>query len=203
MDPSCIILSCILFLQMILLLGMLNPIYDVRVVTHNINCFTKYFKKYYIMGIFAYFATIIYHGMYIPLQNIIRLIFSKNIYEVEKLILLSRVEKNYIIAGFSLFLLVVTFAVKALLSYTASLAEICRRSEPLVLSPGSMKEKKMISNENILANLLRVKRSISYETIMFANDMREQFKTMIKSMDTPQSQEPLSSIVESTNGYVL
>ncbi|XP_028028287.1 uncharacterized protein LOC114241618 [Bombyx mandarina] len=203
MDPSCIILSCILFLQMILLLGMLNPIYDVRVVTYNINCFTKYFKKYYIMGIFAYFATIIYHGMYIPLQNIIRLIFSKNIYEVEKLILLSRVEKNYIIAGFSLFLLVVTFAVKALLSYTASLAEICRRSEPLVLSPGSMKEKKMISNENILANLLRVKRSISYETIMFANDMREQFKTMIKSMDTPQSQEPLSSIVESTNGYVL
>ncbi|XP_012545353.1 uncharacterized protein LOC101742731 [Bombyx mori] len=203
MDPSCIILSCILFLQMILLLGMLNPIYDVRVVIHNINCFTKYFKKYYIIGIFAYFATIIYHGMYIPLQNIIRLIFSKNIYEVEKLILLSRVEKNYIIAGFSLFLLVVTFAVKALLSYTASLAEICRRSEPLVLSPGSMKEKKMISNENILANLLRVKRSISYETIMFANDMREQFKTMIKSMDTPQSQEPLSSIVESTNGYVL
>lgn len=43
-------------------------------------------------------------------------------------------------------------------------------------------EKKiMCSSLNILPNLLRVKRSISYETILFTNELREHLKNILRN----------------------
>lgn len=204
MDISCIILTCLLLLQMIVVLIMLNPIYDVQKMTKYIHHITKTYKRMYHTAIMAYFSFVIYLGMYIPLQNIQYIIFNNHLNEYDKLILLNRVEKNYIIAGFSLFMVIVMYSVRALISFTANLIEISKRSETLMLQSKSKDNVKLITNEGILPNLLRVKRSISYETILYGTELKDQLKTMmVKNMDLPRNQCMLSSILETTNSNVL
>ncbi|KAG6451054.1 hypothetical protein O3G_MSEX006923 [Manduca sexta] len=197
MDTGCIILSCLLFLQMIMILAMLNPIYDVRRVTDSINNLMKNHKRLYYMVVISYFVCVVHFGMYVPLQNIHNLVFSTELNDYNKLVLFSRVEKNYVIAGFSLFLVVVQYAVRALIAYTASLMDFFKRSEPLVLRSESKENKSHLThNEYIMANLLRVKRSISYETILFDNELKEQLKLMIRNIDFPQTRCTISKISE-------
>ncbi|KAJ0174994.1 hypothetical protein K1T71_009135 [Dendrolimus kikuchii] len=198
MDGSCIILTCLLLLQMIALLVMLNPIYDTREIVDLINTITLEYKRYYYCSVYIYFTAVIYFGMYNPLRDIHRLIFSSHLNEYEKLILLSRVEKNYVIAGFSLFLVIVLYGMRALLSYTANLATITdKRSESLIVKQQNSDKK--LTPEYILANLLRVKRSISYETILFANELKEQLKMMINSTDFAHNRSTLNNILETSN----
>ena len=54
-------------------------------------------------------------------------------------------------------------------------------------------------NESILPNLLRVKRSISYETVLFANELREKLKVIMKGADYPSERCALASILEGNN----
>lgn len=193
MDSSCIILTCLLLLQMAMVLIMLNPAYDVRKLTKLINLTTKKFRRAYFLLIGAYFSFVIYLGMFIPLQNIQVLIFTNDLAPYEKLILLSRIEKNYIIAGFSLFLVIVMYGVRALLSYTASLARLTKRSSEAFV----MNTKKRA--EDILPNLLRVKRSISYEAILCTNELKEHLKIMMKNIEQTPNRCTLSSILETSN----
>lgn len=202
MDPTCIFLTFLLLLQMAFILIMLNPVYDVRKITYFINSTIKSYRSYYFLSIFTYFLCVIYFGMYIPLQSIHRLIFCKHINDYEKLMLLRRVEKNYIIAGFSLFLVVVMYGVKALVSYTASLMEISdRQNDSFIVRTDSKSSKKALcSSVNILPNLLRVKRSISYETILFTKEIREQLKNVLRNVEFPHNRSAtLSSILEIMN----
>lgn len=193
MDSSCLILTCLLLLQMILILIMLNPVYDVRKLTKYLNYTTKRFKRTFFLLIGSYFSFVIYLGMYIPLQNIQLLIFSNDLTAYEKLTLLSRIEKNYIVAGFSLFLVVVLYGVRSLLSYTANLAKLTKKSsEQLVLNT-----RKRV--EDILPNLLKVKRSISYEAILCTNELKEHLKVMMKNIDLTPNRCTLSSILETSS----
>lgn len=191
MDVSCMVLSCLLLMQMALILIMLNPIYDVRKITRYINRTIKYHRVYYSLVIFIYFLSVIYLGMFIPLQCVHKLIFGSYVEDVDKLILLRKVEKNYIITGFSLFLVVVIYGVRALVSYTACMVELSQRSnESLVIDAHTSKSgerKALCSSLNILPNLLRVKRSISYETILFTNELREHLKNILRNDEFPHN----------------
>ncbi|XP_052752132.1 uncharacterized protein LOC113510743 [Galleria mellonella] len=193
MDTCCVILACLLLIQMALILIMLNPVYDVKKISQYLDISTKTHRKLYFCCVSCYFITVVYLGMYIPLQSIHKLIFSDSLNEFEKMILLSRIEKNYIIAGFSLFLVVVMYGVRALVSYTVSLMELT--DNEVVLESESKVQKKL--NTNILANLLKVKRSVSYETILFTNEIREQLKAVIRNVEFPHNKCALSSILES------
>ncbi|CAH0588194.1 unnamed protein product [Chrysodeixis includens] len=198
MDASCMILTGLLLVQMAMVLIMLNPIYDVRLLTQFIGHVTKSYKRTYFFLIAFYFTSVLYLGMYLPLQSIHKLIFNVGLHEYDKLILLHNVEKNYITAGFSLFLIVVIYGVRALLSYTASLSILTeKQSQPLIVKSES--RERIVNNENILPNLLRVKRSISYETVLFTNELREQLKVIIKSVEYPHERCALSSILEANN----
>lgn len=198
------VLSCVLLMQMALILIMLNPVYDVRKITRYINRTIKYHRLYYSFVIVSYFFSIIYLGMFIPLHSVHKLIFGSYVEDVEKLILLRKVEKNYIITGFSLFLVVVIYGVRALVSYTACMVELSKRSnESLVIDSDAAKapEKKVLcSSLNILPNLLRVKRSISYETILFTNELREHLKNILRN-DFPRN--PSSQKNTPTRGSVI
>lgn len=200
MDGSYVILTFMVLIQMAMILVMLNPVYDVRKITQNITDFMQGYRNYYFGIVVAYFLTVVYLGMYVPLHNIQKLIFSRTLSEYDKVMLLNRIEKNYIIAGFSLFLVVVIYGVRALLSYAASLVEITeRQSDTLMVRSESKFEKKMLGlSESILPNLLRVKRSISYETVLFTNELREQLKAVIKNVEFPNNRCTLSSILETS-----
>ncbi|CAH2087620.1 unnamed protein product [Euphydryas editha] len=197
MDASCIILGCLLLIQMAAILVLLNPIYDLRRVTKYMNNLTKHHRSYYLFLVATYFSLIIYLGMYLPLQNIHNLIANNFLNEYEKMVLLSRVEKNYLIAGFSLFLFIVLYGIRCLLSYAASLLELSiATGESKVLHPTSKSQKKRIFlPELILPNLLRVKRSVSYETILFAKELREQLKTILKNAEFSDNGCTISNIV--------
>ncbi|KAM3965453.1 uncharacterized protein ACR2FA_000288 [Aphomia sociella] len=197
MDAGCIFLTCLLLIQMALILIMLNPMYDARKISQYFTISTKSHKNFYICMLSCYFISVTYLGMYIPLQNVHKLIFNNILKEHEKLILLSKIERNYIIAGFSLFLVVVTYGVRALLHYTASLIELNDNSHSLVVHSGTKIGKNL--HANILPNLLRVKRSISYETILFTNELREQLKAVIRNVGYPHNRCTLSSILETCN----
>lgn len=185
MDVSCMILSCVLLMQMASILIMLNPVYDVRKITRYINKTIKHYKFCYSLVIASYFISIIYLGMFIPLYSVHKLIFGDYVEDVEKLVLLRKVEKNYIVTGFSLFLVVVIYGVRALVSYTACMVELSKRSNESLnmLSDGAKAEDKKAkcSSLNILPNLLRVKRSISYETILFTNELRNHLKSILQN----------------------
>lgn len=199
MDTSCIALGCLLLIQMALILVLLNPIYDVRKITKQVNRTIKDYRTSYFMGIILYFGSVVYLGMFIPLQNIYRLLYAKKLNEYEKLVLFTRVEKNYIIAGFSLFLLVVLYGVKALISYASSILEVSIATrESLVIKSHSkeLKKKEFLLQENILPNLLRVKRSVSYENILFANELREQLKAILKNTEYVHYTPSISSILD-------
>ncbi|XP_022824295.1 uncharacterized protein LOC111354904 [Spodoptera litura] len=193
MDASCMILTCLLLIQMAIVLIMLNPIYDVMKLTQFINNLTKCYRRTYLFFIAFYFTSVLYLGMYLPLQSIHKLIFCVNLHEYDKMTLLHNVEKNYITAGFSLFLVVVIYGVRALLSYTASLTLVSDKQDMLGTRD------KQLFNENILPNLLRVKRSISYETVLFTNELREQLKIIIKNMELPHQKSTISSLLEANN----
>ncbi|XP_059061165.1 uncharacterized protein LOC131854057 [Achroia grisella] len=193
MDACCIILTCLLLIQMAVILIMLNPVYDVKKISQYLTTVTKTHKTFYFCSITCYFLSVVYLGMCVPLQSIHSLIFSNILNEYDKLILLSRVEKNYIIAGFSLFLVVVMYGIRALLLYTASLVDLADNNDSLLRSESKVQKK---SHPNILPSLLRVKRSISYETILFTNEIREQLKAVIRNIEFPHNRCALSSILE-------
>nr|XP_049702426.1 uncharacterized protein LOC110370375 [Helicoverpa armigera] len=194
MDASCIILSCLLMIQMAMVLTMLNPIYDVTKLTQFINDVTKSYRRTYLFSIAFYFTSVLYLGMYIPLQSIHKLIFTVNLHEYDKLTLLHNVEKNYLTAGFSLFLVVVIYGVRALLSYTASLSVLTEKESHHSVDCSKEKTSNKL-NSNLLPKLLRVKRSISYETVFFTNELREQLKLIIRNVDFPHDKTALSSLL--------
>ncbi|XP_073960285.1 uncharacterized protein [Choristoneura fumiferana] len=200
MDVSCIILTCLLFTQMALVLIMLNPIYDVRKITQCINRTARKYQSFILIGLILYFISILYLGMYLPLRGISDLIFGDFTSEYEKLLLLSKAEKNYIVAGFSLFLVVVIYGVKSLVSYTACLVELSDRQNDSLAAPSQSKFGKSCfpatPGNHVIPGLLKVKRSISYETILFTKELREQLKTMIRNVEFPNNRCTLSSILE-------
>lgn len=198
MDASYIFLSFLLLIQMALILTMLNPVYDVRKITSCINNLTKGYRRLYVMLISIYFFSVIYFGMYIPLQNVHKLIFYDYVKEYDKMILLHNVEKNYITAGFSLFLVVVMCGVRSLISYTANLSSMmAKRSAPLIVQTRSTG---FHSSENLPLSFLRVKRSMSYEIVLFTNELREQLKNIMKSFEyLPQDTPVLSTVLEASS----
>lgn len=201
MDVSCIILTCLLLTQMALVLVMLNPGYDVRKITQCINGTARKYKSLFLIGLAFYFASVLYLGMYLPLRDISDLIFGDFTSDYDKLLLLSKAEKNYIVAGFSLFLVVVIYGVKSLVSYTACLVELSDRQNDSLAAPSQSKFTKLCFPGNspgnhVVPGLLKVKRSISYETILFTKELREQLKTMIRNVEFPNNRCTLSSILE-------
>lgn len=200
MEASCTILGCLLLFQMTLVLVMLNPVNDVRKTTKAFNNIVRYYKNYYYLAIAVYFGLIAYLGMYVPLQRIHELIISNGLNETEKLEALYQIEKTYFIAGFSLFMFVVLYGVRALISYASTLLQLSiSTSQTIVGQHASHEQKKsqvVFSPANILPNLLKMKRSVSYETILYANELREQLKAVFKhdqnqSMLLSQTFKPL------------
>ncbi|CAH2242383.1 jg12964 [Pararge aegeria aegeria] len=188
MDASCIILGCLLMFQMTTVLVLLNPINDVRKSTRAMNNIAKYHKTYYYLAVTLYFGVIAYFGIITPLQKIHNLITNNALNEYEKLIALHGIEKNYFIAGFSLFMIVVLYGIRALVTYASTLLQLLISTSQSVVGRNTTREQKRsqaaFSSENILPNLLRVKRSVSYETTLFANELREQLKTMFRNAET-------------------
>lgn len=162
-------------------LVLLNPINDVRKTTKTLNNFVRYHTNYYYLAIAVYFGIIVYLGMYVPLYRIHELITSNVLTKTEKLEALYQIEKTYFIAGFSLFMFVVLYGVRALISYAATLLQLSISTSQSIVGLQEQKKSQVVfSPENILPNLLRVKRSVSYETILYANDLREQLMAAFK-----------------------
>lgn len=202
MATGCMVLTCMLLFQMAAILIMLNPIYDAKKLTQFINDTTKHYRRTYIFLIAFYFTSILYLGMYLPLQSVHTLIFSNHLLDYDKLNLLHSIEKNYITAGFSLFLVVVLYGVRALLAYTASLPKYTDNRglsvqfhQGLPVPVHHDRPKNHVVNANILPKVLRVKRSISFETVLFTNELREKLKLLIKNAN-PNEKSALVSILE-------
>lgn len=195
MDMGCVALTFIVLTQMIIVLAMLNPVYDVRKIITSINNRTSDHKNIYYAIVVLYFSSVVIFGMYYPLQNMYSMIFSDELDAHNKLVLLARVEKNYIVAGFSLFLVVVLYGVRALLSYTANLLQIVEKTSESVLSR-TTSEKMAFNDQTILPNLLRVKRSISYEAVLCNNEPKDRFKILVKNFNYHQNKNVFSSIFE-------
>lgn len=200
MASHCMVLTCLLLFQMAMLLIMLNPIYDVTKLTQFINSVTNDYRRTYLFFVAFYFTSVLYLGMYLPLQSIHTLIFSNCLQDYDKLTLLHSIEKNYITAGFSLFLVVVLYGVRTLLAYTASLTVFNNKLVPVQVPSRSKPFAKF--NESILPNLLRVKRSISYETVLFTNELREKLKIMIRGVEHPQEISTLANILEANHATI-
>ncbi|XP_045775561.1 uncharacterized protein LOC123874331 [Maniola jurtina] len=187
MDAGSTILSCLLMFQMTTVLVLLNPINDVRKMSRCINKIAKYNKNYNYFAIALYYGAIAYLGMYIPLQEIHSLITNNTLTATEKLIAFHRIEKNYFIAGFSLFLFIVQHGIKAIVTYAATLLQVTISTRQSIAAIGchtTQKHKNLqqtYSPMHILPNLLRAKRSISYETIMFANEVRDQLRAVLNN----------------------
>ncbi|XP_050350344.1 uncharacterized protein LOC126773432 [Nymphalis io] len=197
MDASCIILGCLILLQMAAIAVLLNPIYDLRRIDRHMNNIMKRHRSYYLLLVGVYFSFVLYLGMFIPLLNIHNLITNNFLNKYEKLVLLSRAEKNYLIAGFSLFLFIVLYGVRSLISYAAKLLELSiSTSESIVLRKSHKSRKKgVFFPEHILPNLLRMKRSVSYETILFAKELREKLKAILKNAELPYNSCTISSVL--------
>ncbi|CAK1542041.1 unnamed protein product [Leptosia nina] len=185
MDVSSLVLGCVLLLQMSVILVILNPAYDIR----KIRSFFAASSTISNLTIVGYFSLVVYLGMYIPLSSISRLISNEVTCDYEKLVLLNRIEKNYIIAGFSLFLFIVMYGVRALDIYASRLAQILMSSgganfqgQILNLKDKTQRFTSSFSPENILPKLLKIKRSVSYETILFTKELRD-LKALIKSAE--------------------
>ncbi|XP_034833543.1 uncharacterized protein [Maniola hyperantus] len=187
MDAGSIILSCLLMFQMTTVLVLLNPINDVRKTTRCINKIAKHHKSYYYLAIVLYYGAIAYLGMYKPLQEIHSLITNNTLRDAEKLIAFHRVEKNYFIAGFSLFMFIVQFGIKAMVNYAATLLELTMSTGQTIAAIGRRRNRQKkepqqtFSPMHFLPNLLKAKRSISYETIMFANEIRNQLRAVLNN----------------------
>ncbi|XP_047505616.1 uncharacterized protein LOC125050076 [Pieris napi] len=181
MDLSSSVLGCVLLLQMSVILVMLNPAYDLRKIRSLF--FTS--SRICSLTIISYFTLVVYLGMYVPLLNISKLISNEITCEYEKLTILGRIEKNYIIAGFSLFLFIVMYGVRALDIYATRIAQMLVNTNDTVFSQPLVREKRSqrlapLSQESILPKLLKMKRSVSYETILFAKEFRA-LKAIIKN----------------------
>lgn len=197
MDMGCLILTLIMLTQMSTILYILNPIYDIRKTITFINDKTRDYKTIYYALIATYFLSVVTLGMYVPLHNIYTMIFSIELDDYDKVILLSRVEKNYIIAGFSLFLLVVLYGMRELLIYTANLAFIVEK----ISKTAGFKNapNRDLNVENILPKLLRVKRSISKEAFLCTKELQEDLIAMMKNLRYTQYQNIVSRVFEMTN----
>lgn len=184
---------------MVLIVMMLNPAYDVLNISQFISFTIKERRVFYIGALVCYFILLLYLGMYIPLMNLRRLIFSTIHNEYEKMILLSTTEKSYIIAGFSLFLVVVITGLRALLIYTARLLAIKGNNDKETLCEGCDSKTNGSTlglQECILPNLLQVKRSISYDTILVANDLKDHLKKMVTNFESPETRKIFSTLLE-------
>lgn len=176
---------------------MLNPVYDVRKIITYINKHTSNFKTLYYTFVSLYFISVIFLGMYIPLRNIHSMIFSDELDAYDKLILLRRVEKNYILAGFSLFLLVVLYGVRTLLSYTANLVDLVEKSsEPVVFQTISGKMGPI--DESLELSTLKVKKSVSLEAILCTNELKDRLRLLVKTLNYQQYKTALSSVFETS-----
>lgn len=196
MDVSCLTLGCLVLIQMTGILVLLNPTYDLRRLSKYIDAI-RYRKSYLILATVVYFGLIIYYGMITPLQAIHDMISNNILNEFQKMVILSQIEKNYIITGFSLFLFIVLYGVKSLVMYAANLLNLSIATTESIPTRKLAKENKELYPENILPNLLRVKRSASYETIMFANEFRERLKTILKNSELPHNSHAISNILHS------
>ncbi|XP_046966879.1 uncharacterized protein LOC124534882 [Vanessa cardui] len=200
MDASCIILGCLLLIQMAAILMLLNPIHDLRRRARQMNNIMKRHRSYCFLLLGVYFSCVVYLGMFIPLQNIYNLIANNFLNKYEKLVLLSRVEKNYLIAGFSVFLFIVLNGVRSLTIYAANVLELSIATNSLALEESRNSHKlnkvKVPPPVLILPNLLRVKRSISCETILFAKELREYLKTILKNAELPYNSCTITNILQ-------
>ncbi|KAI5643893.1 hypothetical protein NE865_04069 [Phthorimaea operculella] len=182
MDSAGLLLTCFLLFQMACILIMLNPLYDSRRLTTYIDENIKRYKRVFFISFIGYFINVLYFGIYSPLRKVFDLAFGDSTDQVDQLLALSNVEQNYSTAGFSIFLVVVMLGVKTLLTYTANLTEMAVYSTE---QDAKNETKKLCESVDILPNLLRMKRSISYETIFFPNEIRDQLKTVLKNVDGP------------------
>ncbi|XP_061719454.1 uncharacterized protein LOC133526758 [Cydia pomonella] len=174
MDSHCAVAAVLLFIQMVMVLVMLNPAYDLRKITNYLNEKTEKYKTYVTLAIALYFGIILYIGVYSPIRNIIEL--SEDIDQDERELIMICTEKNCIMTGFSVFLAVIIYGIKYLVSYTVSLVEQSDRQialpQPKLLRPTT------------LTSALKMKRSISYETILLARDLREQLNLLMRNACT-------------------
>ncbi|XP_063539750.1 uncharacterized protein LOC134748858 [Cydia strobilella] len=179
MDAHCVVASVLLFIQMVMVLVMLNPAYDLRKITNYLNEKIEKYKAYVTLAIALYFAIILYIGVYSPIQNIIELGLCEHINQDERELIMICTEKNCIMTGFSVFLAVIIYGIKCLVSYTASLVE---QSDRQITLP----QLKLL-RPTTLTSALKMKRSISYETILLAKDLREQLNLLMRNACTDYS----------------
>ncbi|XP_013149232.1 PREDICTED: uncharacterized protein LOC106111643 [Papilio polytes] len=194
MDLYFFVLTCLLVLQMSLVSAFLNPANDVRKITRYINKTVRKYKNYYLTAMLLYFVVVIYLGMYTPLMSTIKLIFGGQQDKYEKLIIVSNMEKIYIMGGFSLFLFVVSCGVRSLISYTAKLLESSVYSISKISSLYGPKNKGLaLDNVNILPHLLRMTRSTS--SIGVNKVLKDQLKAIIKNIEVIKSDSNTESSV--------
>lgn len=171
MDSYFVILACLLLVQISLIFALLNPNCDVQKMTQFFNDMIRRQRAYYFLSIIVYFGVVTYFGIYAPLMNVFKLIFSNENDEYKcqnKAVILGNVEKIYMMAGFSLFLFLVTHGVRALISYAAHLLELACSIPERRIREGS--HDCWIENIDILPYLLRMKRPIAQNTITWNKD---------------------------------
>ncbi|XP_063626977.1 uncharacterized protein LOC134798519 [Cydia splendana] len=191
MDAHCVVAAALLFIQMVIVLVMLNPAYDQRKITDYINEKTEKYKANVAVVIAVYFAIILYIGVYSPIQNIIMLRLCKHIDQNERELIMICTEKNCIMTGFSIFLAVIIYGIKCLVSYTASLVE---QSDRQIALP----QLKLL-RPTTLTTAMKMKRSMSYETILMARDLREQLSLLMRNAGTDNRYKP-PNVLDSSFG---
>lgn len=176
---------------------MLNPNYDVRKITAVITNITMNHRSFYMASLIFYFTSVIYLGMLIPMLSILNMVYD-NYDENDKLMELHCLEKNYITAGFSLFLVVVMYGLRSLITYTASLITVAENEQLPLVARVKSKTNHFLepTRDNILPSLLRVKRSVSYETFIFTKELRDHLKIIIKSAELTSNGSTLSTILQ-------
>ncbi|XP_068622868.1 uncharacterized protein [Battus philenor] len=182
MDSYFFTFVCLLILQMSMILVFLSPSNDVRKITAYINNIWAKNREYCVISIFVYFVLVLYLGMYTPLIGVFKLISNNKYNENEKRIIVSNVEKIYIMAGFSLFLFVVSRGIRALTSYAAKLLD----SIYSISSCDTRKKQKkgyVTDNINILPGLLRIKRSVSQNEITTNRGLKEQLMKILQKTE--------------------
>lgn len=179
MDANSLILTTFLLIQMCVCLIMLNPVNDARKINQAFNRL-KETTPLLTTFIGLYLYSVVYIGIYLPIKHYHYIHHCEKKHSAQAVLAVTKkLDKDYIKAGFSLFLLVVMIGIKSLITATSSMKnkmDNLERKMPETNSYRANREDRTNTREELLMSpfchhhpyVLLPKRSISCDS-MFQN----------------------------------
>lgn len=188
MDLILNILCLILFLQVTAILTLINPLCDPSIIAYksqrNLSRYSKSFL--YVLAI-SHVTFVSIFGICHPLLRISTLAFETQNHSFAKFMMVSEAEKLFMISGFSLFLSVVIVGIKNMMEYSLKLTACITEShrETNIIRPTKRVAKERNNHQNILASVLKLKKSTSYENFLFNSDLTDSLRMLVlgKTLD--------------------